>query len=483
MRSVPHRVVCLLGLDDAVFPRKAPRDGDDLLLDDPRIGERDPRAEDRQLLLDALMAAEERLIVTFTGNDERTNAPRPPAVPVGELLDVADRTVRTADGRPVRDQVVVRHPLQPFDWRNFTAGRLAGADAWSFDRVTLAGARALTTGRAGPPPFLAEPLGPRRSPVVALDDLVRFVQHPVRAFLRGRLGLSVGDFSTDVDDALPVDLDGLEQWDIGQRLLDARLDGCDFRAAYRAEIARGHLPPGLLGKPVIEKLQPTVEGLVEATEAEAGSRPGETVDVRVALDDGRRLTGTVAGVHGDAVIATTYSRLAPKHRLAAWVRVVAVTASAPEAAYRGVTIGRAKSGDGITVASIPPLMADLDSRRAFARRQLAALVDLYDRALCEPLPIACKATAAYARALRDGGDADAAAREEWQGTYNWSGEADEPEHVLAFGRDFSFDDLCRDDPRDDERGAGWEPAARTRFGRYAARLWTDLLDVEEVQER
>jgi exodeoxyribonuclease V gamma subunit len=129
------------------------------------------------------------------------------------------------------------------------------------------------------------------------------------------------------------------------------------------------------------------------------------------------------------------------------------------------------------------LMADLDSRRAFARRQLAALVDLYDRALCEPLPIACKATAAYARALRDGGDADAAAREEWEGTYNWSGEADEPEHVLAFGRDFSFEDLCGADPRDDERGAGWEPAARTRFGRYAARLWTDLLDVEELEAR
>ena len=63
MRSVPHRIVCLLGLDDAAFPRKAPRDGDDLMLDEPQIGERDPRSEDRQLLLDALLAATERLIV------------------------------------------------------------------------------------------------------------------------------------------------------------------------------------------------------------------------------------------------------------------------------------------------------------------------------------------------------------------------------------------------------------------------------------
>ncbi|MGH3049299.1 MAG: exodeoxyribonuclease V subunit gamma, partial [Gaiellaceae bacterium] len=82
MRSVPHRLVCLLGLDDGSFPRQSPRDGDNLLLSDPRPGDRDPRTEDRQLLLDALLAAQEALIITYSGNDERTNAPLPPAVPV-----------------------------------------------------------------------------------------------------------------------------------------------------------------------------------------------------------------------------------------------------------------------------------------------------------------------------------------------------------------------------------------------------------------
>src|SRR4051794_26602109 len=98
MRSVPHRVVCVLGMDDGAFPRQAARDGDDLMLADPHVGDRDPRTEDRQLLLDALMAASDRLIVTYSGNDERTNVPRPPAVPIGELLDVVDRTVRVEDG-------------------------------------------------------------------------------------------------------------------------------------------------------------------------------------------------------------------------------------------------------------------------------------------------------------------------------------------------------------------------------------------------
>ena len=484
MRSVPHRVVCLLGLDDAIFPRRAPRDGDDRLLDEPRVGERDPRAEDRQLLLDALMAAQERLVITYTGNDERTNAARPPAVPVGELLDVVDRTVRTAGGAPARERVLVRHPLQPFDPRNFTAGELTGERPWSFDRVTLAGARALTGERGELAPFLAAPLARCASPVVELEDLVRFVQHPVRAFLRGRLGLSLGDFTTDVDDALPVDLDGLEQWDVGQRLLDARLAGCDTRSAYLAEIARGHLPPGKLGVPVIKKLLPTVEDIVAAAGEANAPGPAESVDVRVTLDDGRTLSGTVAGVRGDALVATTFSRVGAKHRLAAWVRLLALTASAPGVSWRAVTTGRRRdSGEGITVATIPAPAWDEASRAAFARARLATLVDLHDRAMCEPLPIACKTTAAYVNALRHGGDPLRAAANAWDGGWNWSGEGGEPEHALVHGRDLPFDLLYEQDPRDDERGPGWEPSETTRFGRYALRLWGDLLDLEEVSDR
>ena len=43
MRSVPHRVVCLLGMDDGAFPRQGVADGDDILAREPRSGERDVR--------------------------------------------------------------------------------------------------------------------------------------------------------------------------------------------------------------------------------------------------------------------------------------------------------------------------------------------------------------------------------------------------------------------------------------------------------
>ena len=184
MRSVPHRVVCLLGLDDEVFPRRSTPDGDDLVERAPCVGDRDPRSQDRQLLLDAVLAASEHLVITYSGRDERTNAARPPAVPLGELLDLIDATVRTADvdpaGAPVpaRNRIVVHHPLQPFDARNFIPGALVAGQPWSFDRVAHRGAIAGTQPRHAPGSFLGAPLGPADSEVIELADLVQFAQHP-----------------------------------------------------------------------------------------------------------------------------------------------------------------------------------------------------------------------------------------------------------------------------------------------------------------
>ncbi|HEV8152569.1 MAG TPA: exodeoxyribonuclease V subunit gamma, partial [Solirubrobacteraceae bacterium] len=473
MRSVPHRVVCLLGLDDGVFPRKAPRDGDDLRLEHPHVGERDPRSEDRQLLLDALMAAGDRLLITYTGRDERTNAKRPPAVPVGELLDIVDRTVRASGGTRPRDAIVVHHPLQPFDPENFTPGALAGADPWSFDRVTLDGARHLTHERPAAPPFLPTPLPPTSSPVVELDDLLRFVQHPVRAFLRQRLGLTLGDWSTEIDDALPVALDGLEEWGVGQRMLDAYLEGCDARAICLAEMRRGHLPPGVLGKPVVEEIFPMVERIATEAERLAGSGPGTSIDVRLDLPDGRALTGTVGGVRGDVVQVTTFSKVSAKHRLAAWVRVLALSAAHPERGWTAVTVGRGPD-DGITVARIRPIGGS-------ALGQLAALVDLHDRGLREPVPLAARTSAAYARARTFAGDAERAARKEWE-TDRYPREDDDADHVLAFGGRLPFEDLLAVAPHADEDGPGWDEAEPSRFGRLAMRLWAPLLAVEERQD-
>jgi exodeoxyribonuclease V gamma subunit len=480
MRSIPHRVVCLLGLDDGSFPRHIERDGDDLTARAPRVGDRDVRSEDRQLLLDALLAAQDHLVITYSGRDERSNLPRPPAVPVGELLDVVDHTVRGPSGR-ARDEIVVKHPLQPFDPRNFEDRALAGDGPWSFDALHLAGAEAALTSRRALPPFLANPLPPHEGNPIGLDQMERFLRHPVRAFLRERLNVSLRNKTREFEDAIPIDLDSLEQWQIADRVLQAQLTGATQASCVAAEVARGALPPGQLADSVLGEITGPLDELVQAG---LSATAPESVDVLVDLPGGQGLVGTVAGVRGNVIHTVTYSKLGPAPRLFAWLRLLALTATAPDRAFEACTIGRSRSSRAtITVARLGPLGPDAASRKTAAERHLEVLVDLFLRGMREPLPLYLRTSAAWAEAVDVGRDPEGMASSAWTSQWRMDKEDKDAEHALVLGADVAFDDLLGigGPPLGDE--GGWEASEPTRFGAYARRLWDGLLAHEQVTDR
>jgi exodeoxyribonuclease V gamma subunit len=462
------------------------RDGDDLTLADPHVGDRDPRSEDRQLLLDALMAATDTLLITYTGRDERTNVERPPAVPVGELLDVVERTVRTEDGSPVRDHIVVAHPLQPFDARNYTFGELVPGRVWGFDPVNLEGAKASVNPRRPPDPFLPGPLPDIDTAVVELDDLDRFLRHPVRAFLRQRLGIRLGLDVADVDDALPVELDALKRWALGDRLLTARMAGAELEACVAAERARGVLPPGALAERIFDRVVPDVQAIAIA----AGADPHHEIepvsmDVNLTLADGTRIVGTVPQVRGDVIHAVSFSRLGPHQRLQAWIRLLSLTIGHPDRAFTAVTVGRLRENGpprtDVSVARIEVLGADAAARQRTAGRHLQQLVDLYRRGMREPVPIYCKTTAAWARGSAT--KREGLAAKQWTSEWNYPREDADPEHKEVLGGIVPFARLLDELPRPDENGEGWDTDEETRFGRYARRLWSGLLAHEKVTDQ
>ncbi|MCP2294060.1 DNA helicase/exodeoxyribonuclease V, gamma subunit [Nocardia amikacinitolerans] len=461
MRSVPHRVVVLLGLDDDVFPRGGGVDGDDVLARDPLLGERDPRSEDRQLLLDAVLAAREKLLLFHTGADPVSGAHRPPAIPVAELLDV----LRAHVGAAGMDAVLTRHPLQGFDRRNFHAER-----PFSFDTVALAGALAAGRPPQPRPSFLPEPLPAPEPSDVALADLMSFAEHPVRAFLWQRLGLRVPEHEEDIADRLPIERDGLAKWELGERMLTARLTGADPNGLRAAEWRRGTLPPFGLGGAVLDEIEHTVDKLVRASLPDYEGQ-ARAVDVAIDLGNGRMLTGTVPEVRGETLVRTTFSRLAPKHRIAAWVALLALAAT-EDRSWRAVTTGRGQFGrpawrSVLTAPDAPAAVAILRE-----------LVKLRDAGLTEPLPVAPTATAAYAERRFRGSTAEeafAAAEREFNGGPNGPGAfGDHTDRHLRY----VWGPAPRLEHLMEAPAPAGEPGESTRFGALARRLWAPLLGAE-----
>ena len=463
MRSVPHRVVCLLGVDDGVFPRQPPPDGDNIMSAEECIGDHDVRSEDRQLLLDAIMSAQERLVVIFAGSDPRSGAEIPPAVPIGELLDALDTTARTEDGAQIRYKITTRHPLQPFDVANFAPGGLGARGGFSFDRAGLRAVRAAARERqVAAPIFGREPLPDRKTDdLVNLSDLVRFFNHPIRALIYERAGLWITRPDETPDEQLPVNLNGLEAWSIGERLLRLRTAGHVPELLIAAEWRRGYLPPRALGHKAIQDIAAQVEQLIQIAQPFLTDQPTPH-EVLADLGD-VRLTGTVSGVIGDCVVHVSYSRLTAKHRLQAWLELLALTITDPSRPWQAVTIGRGGCSQLGTVDA------------TWAGKVLTDLIDLRATGLREPIPFSSKTSAEYA-ALRYRDRQPALYRRQLEKL--WAEDRDEA-YERFFGVGANFDAvLGQPSLPSEERGS---LAERSRFGTLARRVFQPLLAVEELR--
>jgi exodeoxyribonuclease V gamma subunit len=468
LRWLPFRVVGLLGFDEAGTGGGV-TDGDDLAALAPRLGDRDPRAEARQSLLEAVLAAGDHLVITRTGHDIRTNQEIPPAVAFAELRDTITATLApTADysvRRQWREQIETVHPHQPFDERCFAPEALRPDGPWSFDPGALAGAHARRTrddeDRA---PFLDSPLAPapHDGQVFTLAELAAFLNHPVKAFLRGRLGIHLPSEESQPSDDLPTELGGLAAWAVASRLIDARLAGRSTDEWARYERALGTLPAGGLGDTAVTTVAEAVDRLFAAAATHGVAlQHAEPRPFEVGLGDGTRVVGVVddrGGALGPGPARITYSRARPTQHLAAWLDLVALVAHDPGPEWRSVTIRRSKDGKKVDVLELFPRGIDADERRAHAIAALEVVVDCYRRAQCEPVPL----FATLSRKLHDGD----AKPTDWIDGYNGSGDGDDDANGLAFGA-VTLDELRALPARADD-----PPGARTgRAERFADYLW------------
>lgn len=381
LSPVPHRVLCLVGLDERTFPRRGVGDGDDLLRARREPGDPDAGADDRQYLLDVLGSARDLVVVVYQGHSSLTPEPHHPPAGLVDLIESSGAEV-------------AHESLQPFSPRNFT-GRPT-----SFDRAALDAARALS----GPRTRRPDPFGVGRLPLpdpvttLELESVRQFLAHPARYFLRHRAGLTLGDDEPVVDD-LPIELDSLQRWKIGDRVLDQLLVGHPLDRVVAQEWRRGDLPPGVLGSLVLDGVAATASSVVAARVPWA-REPLEFHPLDLELG-GLRLTGRAA-TRGEVTLACEFGNVSPRHLALAWLDALALTVQLDRRVDAVVLGGRRRH----RLAAPPP---DL------AAGLLRQLTELAVEGLQRVLPLPPRVCLAWARARATGQDplADHGLRRTW----------------------------------------------------------------------
>jgi len=288
--------------------------------------------------------------------------------------------------------------------------------------------------------------------------LVGFFKDPVKGFFRA-LEFTLPRDVDGVQDAMPVDIDALEEWTVGDRMLSDILRGMTADQARQAEWRRGTLPPGQLGwRRAGEILE---QAALLATEAQQyRSADGQAYDVDIHLGGGRRLTGTVSPVYGERLVSVTYSKLDGRHLMEAWIPLLALYAHDSRADWSAVCIGRQKKGSS-------PRVEGLGRPDGDAVEVLRELVAIYDAGRREPLPLPVKTSYAWAYARHHGDDPTREAG------FRWKYEAEEPAHVRAWARNTRLEDLMQPLRPGEEFDS-----EDNRLGAYSCRLWLPMLRAE-----
>ena len=403
MRAIPFRFVALLGMNDGDFPRSRVPTDFDLMARDWRPGDRSRREDDRYMFLEALLSARERLHASWVGRSIHDQSERAPSVLVAQLRDhlaagwrlTGDEALPQAKaGQRLLAALKVQHRLQPFHPAYFTQG--GDARLFSYAREWQAGLQAPA---AAPSAELA-PL-PLDGPLT-LQLLGDFLKDPARSFLRLRLGVHFHADDPVCEDEEPFQLDGLQQWQLQDELVQAQraalAAGQDRQAALSRQLhriaERGALPAGNFGLLAQDALAEPMERMFSDYQAALATwpqaLPDEPLDhlpqglpeaLRLAdwltglrdAEEGSRcrlvLTSTALMGNEPGKPRTRHDKLLPH-----WVAHVAAHLDGPPLASR--IIG--KNG----FVDLRPLARE--AARAYWQR----LLDAWQQGLQRPLPLA-----------------------------------------------------------------------------------------------
>lgn len=371
MRSIPFKVVCLLGMNDGVYPRNIVPMGFDLMAGHRKRGDRSRREEDRYLFLEALLSAQEKLYISYIGRDINDNSKKMTSVLVSELLNYCLQSFVLAENindksalasQQLLAKISHEYPMQSFSESYYKGGINTFNPVWW---QALQSDKIINNALLLPLP-LAEPLVE-----IQLLHLKQFLKHPCKAFFNRRLDIyfELDDHEQDNDE--PFVLDNLQQFHLKGQQFEVALEGRSLLALYEEVKATGELPQAEFAPLAFNRDLQAMSDLADIT---AGYFVGEmeTVTVDLQFAD-KKLLGELTDHCDNGLVRIKTGNIKGKEILTLWLEHLCYCITHGEN-LNSTLLGQ---GSGIYFAEVP---AD------YAYQRLTELIELYELGLQQPLP-------------------------------------------------------------------------------------------------
>ncbi len=306
MRSIPFKVIALLGMNEGEFPHIDHHLTFDLLGKDFQPGDRSRRADDRYQFLEILLSARQQVIITYIGQSISENEPIPASVVIHELLDIMQIHYQI-------DDFVVMHPLQSFSQRYFNSNtRLI-----SYSKTDFATTQALIHNVPENKPWWQGHTKKEEQELIEIQDLLRFYRHPQRYFLQQRLGIRLEGIDKDEQEHEPFSIEGMDSYLLNHQWIDAKLQQSNLSLAKLK--AQGRWLSGELGVIAFNAQEQEIEKFVEKIESKNAGISVDPITIDLSIGS-MRLVGTITHQYSEASLIYRYSPLKGKDFIIAWLQ-------------------------------------------------------------------------------------------------------------------------------------------------------------------
>lgn len=426
MRSIPFKVICMIGMDHDAYPRKSHGPGFDLISRDPKPGDRSRRNDDRYLFLEALLSAREKLYISYVGRSIQDNSTIPPSVLVSELLDHIEQGFRMQAGE-ISDHLLLVHGLQPFSPRYF----MDGEKFFSYSEENCAAAMNLTQARQAPTPFIGAGLSEPEEEykVVDVAQLCTFYSNPTRYLLQNRLGLYLEEHPLFQEDREPLEIKGLEKYRLEQTMVKKSLEGLDLGDLFPVLRASGAIPPGAIGECEYEDIRRGVERFTDQAAQHVRTESLEPLALNHRIGP-FRLVGRIEGIYRAELVRYRYAIIRGADFLKTWIIHLVLNSVAPRE-YPRITrlIGLAEKGEDCLHCRFSQVENGGDSL-------LKGLLERYWSGMRNPLHFFPESSWTYAWSLvmqgKDPKEALRRSRKIWSGSEWGRGECEDDYYRMCF---------------------------------------------------
>lgn len=308
MRSIPFKVVALLGLDFDKFPRKDIRESFDLMKREQRKGDRNLKDNDKHLFLETVMSAEKCLYLSYIGQSTKDNSTIPSSSLIDEFIDFI--STNTEDPVSVRQSLIHKHPLHGYS-RNYNSDN---PNLYSYlldnNRQPV---QILSSDVVETPDF----------DEIQIHEMTSFFKSPIKAYYNRTLKVYYSGDNLRLSETEIFNLDHLQKWQFRNLLLTT--DKSEIYKLKDKYVKLGQLP--LKNKAIvdIENLYEEVEPVKIAIASLTDGLTEQKVELEIQVGDSL-IAGTLDGIYGDRLIRYSLSSRDVKYKFEAYFHYLLLTA-------------------------------------------------------------------------------------------------------------------------------------------------------------